>query len=50
MSTIGVDFKIKGANVDNKSVKLQIVSNFLNLYFFYLFFSGIQLVKRDLKQ
>lgn len=44
-NTIGVDFKIKNIEIDNQTIKLQIVN--LNLL---LIFSGIQQVKIDLEQ
>ena len=46
-ATIGVDFRFKNITVDNKSVKLQIVSNNILINFLY---SGIQQDKKDLKQ
>ena len=45
-ATIGVDFRFKNITVDNKSVKLQIVSNKI----YYYFYSGIPQDKKDLKQ
>jgi ABC-type phosphate/phosphonate transport system ATPase subunit len=41
-ATIGVDFRFKNIEIDGKNVKLQIVK-------YFLLFSGIQLVRKDLK-
>ena len=41
MNSIGVDFKLKSMEVDNKNIKLQIVKLFN--------FSGILQVKKDLE-
>ncbi len=46
-ATIGVDFRFKNITIDNKSVKLQIVRIIL---YFIIYYSGIQQVKKDLKQ
>ncbi len=45
MNSIGVDFKLKSIQLDNKNIKLQIVPLSINS----LIFSGIQLVKKDLE-
>ena len=48
MNSIGVDFKLKNIQIDDKNCKLQIVNeNYIILYTFI--FSGIQLVKKDLE-
>ena len=49
-ATIGVDFRFKNITVDNKSVKLQIVRKKLLLIKNKYIYSGIQQVKKDLKQ
>ena len=46
-ATIGVDFRFKNITIDNKSIKLQIVSIY---HIFYFNYSGIQPDKNDLKQ
>ena len=46
-ATIGVDFRFKNITIDNKSIKLQIVRKYI---FIYIFYSGIQLDKKDSKQ
>lgn len=43
MNSIGVDFKLKNIDVENKNVKLQIV--YINLIY-----SGTQQAKRDSEQ
>jgi hypothetical protein len=42
MNSIGVDFKLKGIELDNKNIKLQIVS-------FKYYFSGTLLDKKGLE-
>jgi GTPase SAR1 family protein len=49
-ATIGVDFRFKNLIVDDKHVKLQIVSYIYKLYFYFNINSGIQQVKKNLKQ
>ncbi len=46
-ATIVVDVRFKNITIDNKSVKLQIVRIIL---YFNIYYSGIQQVKKDLKQ
>ena len=45
-STIGVDFRCKSITIDNKYIKVQIVSN--KIYLFY--YSGIHQDKKNLEQ
>ena len=49
-ATIGVDFRFKNLIVDDKHVKLQIVSYIYQLYFYFNKNSGIQQVKKNLRQ